>query len=61
MTWRPLFLVFLTSLLVLSFGSFIVWPAAAQVCIGVAVSQAKSMIDMNPSLVILDARNQSGL
>jgi hypothetical protein len=43
------------------FGSFIVRSAAAQVYIDVTVSQAKSVIGMNPSLVILDVRNQSGL
>jgi hypothetical protein len=61
MTGRPLLLVFLTSLLVLSFESFIGRPAAAQVHTDVTVSQAKSMIDKNPSLVIVDIRNQSGL
>jgi rhodanese-related sulfurtransferase/nitrous oxidase accessory protein NosD len=60
MAEKAFFLALFASLLILSFSPLIVKPTLAQqIYIDVTVSQAKVMIDTNPSLVILDVRNQS--
>ena len=59
MAARPLLFAFLACLLVFSFWSLIVKPALASDYIDVSVSEASAMIETNPSLVLLDVRNQS--
>jgi parallel beta-helix repeat protein len=58
MAAKILFLI-LAVLLIVFVSSFVVKPAVAQTYTDVTVSQAKTMIDTNPSLVLLDVRNQS--
>jgi rhodanese-related sulfurtransferase len=59
MAAKILFLILAAVLLIVFVSSFVVKPAVAQTYTDVTVSQAKAMIDSNPSLVLLDVRNQS--
>ena len=60
MVKKNVLFLFLGCLLVFSFWSLTVRPAGAQATFTqITVDQANAMIDSNPSLVILDVRNQS--
>jgi rhodanese-related sulfurtransferase len=56
---RLLFSLLIGFVLLMSSSFFILRPALAQGYVNVSVQQAKTMIDSNPSLVVLDVRNQS--
>ena len=59
MAAKPLHLIFIALFLVLPLSSSIVRLASAATYIDVTVPEAKAMIDTQPSLVLLDVRNQS--
>lgn len=59
MSRRIIFLLILGFLLSASSLTFVLRLALAQSYVNVSVQQAKAMIDSNPSLIILDVRNQS--
>ena len=59
MTWKLLLLIILTFLPVASVSFSLVKPALASDYIDVSVFEARAMIETNPSLVLLDVRNQS--
>jgi parallel beta-helix repeat protein len=59
MTWKLLLLIILTFLPVASVSFSLVKTAMASDYTDVSVSEARALIETNPSLVLLDVRNQS--